>query len=168
MAAKQSKVSKTWIAATIQEAATAVAVSDRTIRSWLAKGAPGRPKRYVIPELIEWARENIWKARSVSADPMLTEGDSPALERYREAKASQEEIKLHLMRKDAVPLEEARVLFDLIADEYRRLGEKMEKLFGHQAPAMIEECLDNVTRHVQQRWGVNSPATNEDSTSTQY
>lgn len=145
-----------WTASTISEVAIVLTVSTRRVSEYLAAGCPGRKGRYPIPEMLVWLRENVWRVKPspvpTDAD-MLDGGDSPALERYRLAKAAQEEIKLDTMRKDNVAREEWTFLHDIMADEYRRLGDRLVKQFGGGVVAEITRTLDEIDRRVEQRWG---------------
>lgn len=146
------KVNK-WVATTIAEVSAVVGVSSRTIKEYLSRGCPGRPGRYPLPEIIGWCKETVWKSRAVAADPLLAGDDSPSLERYREAKASQEEIKLENMRREFLPRDEIRLLHDELADVYRRAGEQLAKRFGQAVTETIEQCLRDATARIEQRWG---------------
>src|SRR5688500_8713684 len=62
--------------------------SSRNVSEWLSRGCPGEAERYVIPEIIGWAKTNVWaKADPIDGDPLMGDGgDSVWLERYREEK----------------------------------------------------------------------------------
>lgn len=55
-----------FIATSLKEAAAVFGVQQETIRAWIARGCPAEvgtsPEggRYDIPEMIRWARKNVW------------------------------------------------------------------------------------------------------------
>lgn len=80
--------------------------------------------------------------RSGNDDPMFADADSPALERYRTAKAAQEEIKLAEMRGEFASMARVRERLDSGAAILRRCGEQIERQYGDGPATLFREHLD--------------------------
>lgn len=141
--ARQTKKTR-WTVPTLSQASEVLCVSAKTIGEYIARGCPGRKGAYPLPAMIVWARENIWKPRPLPIpidDPMLASGDSPALERYRMARAGQEEIKLQTMQGDFLPLTEIHAAFAVWADSMRRMQQQLQTECGARAGEIHEEAV---------------------------
>lgn len=80
----------------------------------------------------------------VPADELLLEdGDSPALERYRLAKAKLAELDLETRKGQLIERDKARDIFSRWAVLVRRMGERLAKRFGPDAAATVNETLDS-------------------------
>ena len=44
---------------TMDMAALAFGVTRRTVCDWIARGCPGKPGRYDLPDMIRWTRRNV-------------------------------------------------------------------------------------------------------------
>jgi len=75
-------------------------------------------------------------------EPLQDGGDSPALERYRLAKAKLAELDLHLRKNDLIERDKAKEIFLRWAVLVRRMGERLSKRFGPDAAATVNETLD--------------------------
>jgi len=98
---------------------------------------------------------------STETDPLLAAGgDSVGLERYRTARASQEEIKLEQMRLNYIPRDEVEQGLIDFSRHVRRAGDTLERQFGHEAAEVLLTALDDAER----AWK-DSTAANENRTS---
>jgi hypothetical protein len=80
-------------------------------------------------------------------DPLLAaSGDSVGLERYRLARAAQEEIKLEAMRLNFMSREEIEAGLTVFAQHIRRAGDAIERIHGHDAAKLLLEALDDAER----------------------
>ncbi len=124
---------------TRDELAKAVGKSVRTVAMYIAEGMPGTPGHYVVEDCLAWidAREN--KRTSRDTDDLPDDGDSPALERYRLARAQMEELKLARLRSELVESEHVQQWLQSFAGLLRGFGEKVAKV----APELVGD-LDGV------------------------
>ena len=76
-------------------------------------------------------------------EPLMSEGNSPALERYRLAKAKLAELDLHLRKNDLIEVARAKEVFLRWSVLVRRMGERLSKRFGPDAAATVNETLDS-------------------------
>ncbi len=96
-------------------AAWLLGVEPRTVRTW--KDAPrNQDGTYNAHDLVEWYIER----DSTDPDPLLAGGSSPALERYRAARASREELELQARAGEVVPVENVQVILGAMASVARR------------------------------------------------
>lgn len=96
------------------------------------------------------------------ADAELFSGsDSPALERFRLARAEQVELDLARQRGQLLPREEVHAWMARLGGTLRATCETLQRQFGRQAAAMIQEALDDYEREVRERF--DSDAGNQTS-----
>jgi len=50
------------VASNQKDAADTLGISERQFQRWQQEGCPGRPRAYVMSEIILWARENKWES----------------------------------------------------------------------------------------------------------
>ena len=107
---------------------------------------PGRKGRYDLVEIVAWLRnEGPWRSRPsapTADDPLLADGDSPALERYRLAKAKHAELDLEHRKNELLDKEKCRQLFTRWAHVMRRMGDRLTKRYGVDANHMVIEAID--------------------------
>ena len=90
-------------------------------------------------------------------DPLLTGGrNSAALERYRVAQAELAELDLQERRNSMVPRDDVRLCYALIASHIRNAGETLQKTFGPDAHAILQEALDDADRALVDALGVGT------------
>jgi phage terminase Nu1 subunit (DNA packaging protein) len=120
-------------------------VEKSTVDRWAGSGMPWRNGRYDVAEIIQWLRaDGPWRPKAalpVSDDPLLGAGDSPALERYRLAKAQHAELDLELRKGELIEVIRCREMLARWAVCIRRMGEKLSKRFGNDAALAINESL---------------------------
>ena len=66
---------------------------------------------------------------------------SPALERLREVRVLQDQIKLDLMRADAIPRRDLEPSLAKFAGILRRAGETLQRQYGDDAAAVLNEAV---------------------------
>ena len=107
----------------------------------------GRPVRVRFAALVESivarrVAEAIRQQPQPAADPLLVEGDSPGLERYRLAKAKHAELDLEQRRAELIDLAKCRDLFGRWGSVIRKMGDRVSKRFGVEANQMVAEAID--------------------------
>jgi hypothetical protein len=103
---------------------------------------PGAPGAYVLEDCVEWLDRRGDKRKQTSqtqGDDLEGDADSPALERYRLARAQMEELKLARLRSELVESEHIQQWLQSFAGLLRGFGEKVAKV----APELVSD-LDGV------------------------
>lgn len=130
------------------DVAEAYAVAVDTVKRWRSEGMPGKNGCYVLGEISAWLRtEGPWKPHAKPQsipgdDPLLADGDSPALERYRLAKAKHAELDLEERRARLIDREKCREVLARWAAEIRLMGERLAKQHGNEAAETVNDALD--------------------------
>ena len=122
-------------------------VTERTVRNWIKEGMPvhqysvgNRPALYDVFDVVRW-REKRFEATGES-DPLMRGGSSPALERYRAAKASQAERE---NKKAEGQLVETAIISAQLAEigrAFRTRAETIERLHGKVVGDAFREAVD--------------------------
>jgi hypothetical protein len=103
-----------------------------------------------------------WTARKVEQaveaarkgnDPLLVGVDSPELERYRAARADLAEMERDERNGSLIPRQQLEPAFVQYATAIRRAGEGLQRRFGNEAAAMLNEALDDAERIIRQSFG---------------
>lgn len=119
--------------------------SDRKMLPPEAIKTIGRTIWIYMPALFKaWKAEYERLARPVAGeiDPLLAGPNSPALEKFRTARARQEEIKLAEMEKAMVPVATIRPALLRLAAGVRTAAEGIERACGSDAVTPLRESLD--------------------------
>ena len=82
-------------------------------------------------------------------DPMFENADSPALERYRWARAEQEEMKASQMRGELVEIGDISDGLQLMASILRQAIETLQKQHGQDAADVLSDALDEVDTEIE-------------------
>ena len=133
---------------TQSDVARVYAVTAGTVKSWKADGMPGEQGNYVLHDISRWLRtDGPWKPHArpqaiPGDDPLLADGDSPALERYRLAKAKHAELDLEHRRSQLIDREKCRVVLSRWAVVIRRMGEKLARRHGNDAAETVNQALE--------------------------
>lgn len=133
-----------WIAKRQADVAVVYAVSLDTVKSWAKQGMPGEPGAYELPAISAWLRgKGPWRqhAKIESDDPLLSDGDSPGLERYRLAKAELAELELAERKKSLIERGKVRIVFSRLAAVLKRMGEEIGIEFGDRAAVAVREAM---------------------------
>lgn len=122
-------------------------VSPRTLRdrSMAPRNADGT---YNAQDLVAWHLEQL---QPVDGEPMLGGSDSPALERFRNARADREELELAVRREQFVSLDDFWAWFDeSVAGPLRKSLDQLQKKHGQEAfdlaIAGLEKAQDAITQ----------------------
>lgn len=132
-----------WTADSQEEVAIFFGHSLDTVKNWSKQGMPGQRGSWRLDLIAQWLRtDGPWKRwDKATEDPLLADGDSPALERYRLAKAKHAELDLENRKGELIEVEKARDIFARWAVLIRRMGERLSKRFGPDAAATVNETL---------------------------
>lgn len=125
-------------------------VSRQTIYDWMR--LPGFPK---APDgsVAKWDMCEWHLTRLDTPEPGGEEsggGDSPGLERYRMARAAQEEIKLGEMRKQFIDRAETHARLMEIAGLIRGCGEQLQREYGEDALQILDQMLIDVEQKMDE------------------
>jgi phage terminase Nu1 subunit (DNA packaging protein) len=129
------------------EVAAHFGVSTRTVREWLAAGCPGVPGNYDLAAIAAWR-----KSRAEMADVAMMGGSSPALERFRLARAQREEFALERDRGQWLRREEVHDGLALLAGVVRQAAETIQKQFGPEAHQILSEAIEDGLRAFERRF----------------
>jgi phage terminase Nu1 subunit (DNA packaging protein) len=152
-------VAKKTVCKTRDELAKALGKSVRMVAMYLAEGMPGTPGHYVIEDCLTWvdARENKRSIRDAD-DLSEDDSDSPALERFRLARAQQEEIKLAKLRRELIEADAVRDWLQRFSLLMRGFGEKVAKV----CPELCDDLDGVLSQAVEMLDGVEGGRSHED------
>ena len=128
------------------EIAVAIGVSERTLGTWYSAGCP----RDDIEAIKAWrqARDDARKSRD---DALMDESvTSPALERYRAARAGLAELELLQRREQLIDREIMHQVLSRLAHFIREAGDKLAREYGSGAHEIVNEALDQYENVVDQ------------------
>jgi hypothetical protein len=127
-------------------------VDDRTMRTAAWKGAPRNPDgSYNARVLIAWRLER--DAEGGETDPLLAGSNSPALERFRSARADREELELAVRREQLIDVDEFLGWWDeKIASPLRKGLDRLQKKHGSKAVKLVADGLRQSEEAVSSRF----------------
>lgn len=142
--------------ATQDEVAAVLGISAMQV-SRLQK-TEGAPTGINVPEFVGWYVERQLRRATTQAggDPDMVGGDSPALERYRAAKADLAELDRDERRMKLIPRDQAEESARMRAQVMRRAGEKLQRRFGVEAQEILDDAIDEATRIIEKTFGAKS------------
>lgn len=131
-------------------AAWLVGVKPRTLRD--RQAAPRNANgTYNASELVAW---HIKQVGPVDGDPLLSGSDSPALERFRNARADREELELAVRRGQLLDVDDFIAWFDIeVADPIRKNLERLQRKFGNEALDIVVSGLGKAGEAIDRRLG---------------
>jgi hypothetical protein len=98
---------------------------------------------YRIKQAQKSAADDVWL-------PMVDEGKSPVLDRWRAAKADREEMQRDRERGLLIPREEIEPSLAQFAAVIRRAGDTLQRQWGADAASVINEAIDEIEQAWQQ------------------
>jgi len=140
------------IVGTIPEAARLLGVNPRTLSGWFAGGAPGRgPGGIDVDEVDAWRTQ-----RYAEADPLLSGPVSPALERYRAARAALAELELQAKLGAMLSIAEVDEGINPFLSAIRFSLERIQRgeMTGPDAVGDVRAAVDDGQKVLQIRFGV--------------
>ncbi len=139
MSAKKTDLERQVLAAlTASSAAWLLSMSDSGFRQAKPpKGDDG--KTFSARELVAWH-----VGRQQKADPLMdVASDSPALERYRTARAKLAELDYEKACRTVLPVAEVRAAVTNMTGPLRRAGEELGRRFGAEAQKVLNDAISN-------------------------
>ena len=150
------------IVGTLREVAAHFCVTVGTISSeWRSNGMPGEPGAWDLDEITTWklARprdpERLRQLAAGEPDPLLTGATSPALERYRQARAEREEIGLAVLKGELIPRDRNREFLGRVASILRQAGDILRTISA-EAHQVLDEALIDIDSEIEAFFGDGS------------
>ena len=135
---------------------------DRYVRPLILKDAMRTEDRKILVycrDAIEsWALHK-FQAPAADGDPMLVSGDSPALERYRLAKAQHAELDLAERSHELVSVAQLTAAWDLVSSSWRRACNVLENQCGPEAKRILDEVLNAAEQSIENMKGPSDART---------
>lgn len=103
--------------------------------------------RRVVRRLHDFLAENAQRLAR-DDDPLMQGGSSPALERYREHRASIARLDLLEREGKLMPRDEARQCMWRIAALLRSAGETIEKQCGREPAEILRQAIEDIAREI--------------------
>lgn len=112
---------------------------------------PGKPRKYDLAEIIQWRLKYVEQlsAPKESDDPMLAGGDSPALERYRNARADLAEMDKADREGRTVDAEKVKIALLFIADDMNELGEHYQRQNNKSAFDLLQQQIGKIRGRIE-------------------
>lgn len=139
------------LVATNQEsAAYTLGIDARTLQRWIKRGCPGRPRNYVLRDIIAWARENAWSEEAVLIEGATGEESDIKTQylRARVEKLNRENVladfKIDQQSEYLVPVDEVSALLTEQANIFRGGLEKLERNHGRDALDLVLELIEEL------------------------
>ena len=116
---------------------------DRATRTFRDAGAPKNADgTYDASEVVKWVRATC-KPEVASDDPLMSGSDSPALERYRAARADLAEMDAKERRKQLVDVDQFTEWYaSNVGHPIRKAIELLQIRFGADAAAIIVKAIE--------------------------
>jgi hypothetical protein len=134
--------------ATIAEAATALGRHERTVKGWLAAGAPGQTADgYDVDALAAW------QAERRQTDPLLAGQVSPMLERYRGERYRLARLERKERERELIPRQLVADWISNFCAITRQTLTALRTLAGDQAMELVAEGLQEAETSFCREWG---------------
>lgn len=118
----------------------------------MKRGCPGRPRKYVLRDIIQWARENCWSEDAVIAEGATGEPGDLKTEylRAKTEKLKREcqlaDFKIETAHERLVDVEVISQKLTEQANVFRSGLERLERKCGSEALDIVLELLDEVAQ----------------------
>ncbi len=143
-----------WMLSSQAKVAEFFGVSPRTVDSWRRSGMPGENGKWNLQKILFWLRTSgPWRPKVVVDDAMMQGGDSPALERFRLARARIAENELARQEGTLVDQDVMKEILGLWAAVNRRFALKLQKEFGPRGRELYDEWLNSSEKTVRNFFG---------------
>ena len=146
-----------------EAAAAFLDVHPKTLRLWQARGCPGiQSRRYDVQQIVRWLIRERAIVVGTTSQPvdddaaMLAAGTSPALERYREARARIAELQADEAEGTYVHVEKMQRGMQAMAAIMRDAGSRLQKQCGPDAKLILDEHLDAFEAMIPELFGADA------------
>jgi hypothetical protein len=127
-------------------------VRRSTVHDWVQKSDfPCRDAPYDLKRIEQWRQ-----AQTDDAALLNSASDSPWLERWRKAKALQEDIRLEKLRGSVIEREQLVEALALLANVISRTGERLGAKFGPEAVGMMNDMLEDFEATIRREFNIQS------------
>lgn len=126
--------------------------AEPTVVKWHQRGMPGIAGLYSLKEVIAWREKDLTERKGVEelmVDADMA-GDSPALERFRAARANLAELEFAERSGTMVQVALIQRGLALLAAPLREAIEALQKQFGAEARDIMEEGLAEFERRMME------------------
>jgi phage terminase Nu1 subunit (DNA packaging protein) len=124
----------------------AIGKDRRTVTRWTKAGMPrNKDKTYCLPKVVEWLLERE-KESALSDQAMAGAGDSPALERYRLARAAMAEMDLKIKEGELIHVNEVHRAWALRVAE---VAAGLETLADRLPPIMVGKTREEMQQVIR-------------------
>lgn len=110
-----------------------------------------------IGAVLRWFHERFteWKRQPAefTEDDLFSDAESPALERFRAARAEMVEMDLEERRREIVKRSEVREAHNIYASAIRSAGDALVKRFGNEAADILNDAIERGVGAVVDRFG---------------
>lgn len=138
------------IANSQEDAASTLGIDVRTFARWLKRGCPGKPRKYVLRDCIQWARDNAWSTDAVLIERATGEDGNIETEylRARIEKLKREnqlaDFKIESASDRLVDADRVKEALMRQADVIRSGLEKLEREHGPEALDLVLELIQEL------------------------
>lgn len=138
----------------VSEMADFAGVSEQAFRKWMTQpGFPMAPDKSVcLWDLAIW-RHRMDSGSEFGEEIAIGDGDSEGLERYRMARAQQEEIKLAKMRGDFIPREDVHTALIETSPILLSAGEQIKRAGGNDLGEILIAAWGEVLKRLESIFG---------------
>jgi hypothetical protein len=123
---------------TLADVAAHFGVKPYTVRDWRRDRMPGSRGAWDLRAIAQWRRS---RRKKPEPDPLMSGPTSPALERYRAARAALVELDLARRRGELIDRDQWQQFMLHAAGLIRSAGEGLLKHFGPEAHAILDDAL---------------------------
>lgn len=88
-----------------------------------------------------------------NSEPPTGRADSPALERYRQARAEAAELELAQRRRELLPVEQVQQILGAAAALIRQAGEVLQRRHGPAAADILTKAIDKWLSEMRAEFG---------------
>jgi hypothetical protein len=157
---QQCQHDKRWIVYSQRDLASTVAVDESTIAQWVRAGlsrkrAGKNRYKYCITCTVAWERTGRGLVSDSLDELIATGGDSPGLERFRNARAELAEMDVQSRRKSLLPRDVTRNALGRVMSLLRQYAERLGRRHGPEEVLSFRETLDECRKVIDDEFGVN-------------
>ena len=145
----KKKRSNPWLIPSLPKLADLLGVKPRTLDSWRRNGLPDKyPGGWDAKRIIHWLRtQGPWRPKLPPEADLLMHGElSPAIERYRLARAKMVENELAKQEEQLIDRHLMREVLGAMASVNRRTCKKLESEFGPRGREVFIKGLEDLER----------------------